>query len=412
MNDRENTGDTATNSNATNGDARPLPTITIDGRTFTLLFPDLFRPLTADEWSRHLKSIDRHGVQNAIVCDEHDGVIDGGHRLRGSAELGKGIPPVVVRPGLTYEQKKELALSLNADRRQLSDAEIKKLKEQRVERVAAARREGESTRAIAAKEKISDMQVRNDLKDATAKGFAVDPPGGKVSGKDGKKRPAKRRPVSFSFLDDATKAVIRGHELTRNESVMDALLRLPFDKREAAARQLVASGAETVKAALAIIKSCTATAPQPDHVVAPAEAEEVPPPQGPAPPVEIEEADQPEATTPPQPEGGTFNLAAACNTLCGVNFNLRIIHGMFRDTGDVARAAQSITKQRDKLNALLAELEKAPQAGVPPKPANVRDDMAIIRELVDDLRRNWDEDDEAVVKALFRELGSKGWPAG
>jgi hypothetical protein len=312
MNEREDTGDTATTSNA-----RPLPTVTRGGRTFTLLFHNLLRPLSADEWSRLCESIDRYGIQGSILCDENDGVIDGDHRMLIAEE--KDIPldkiPIAVRTGLTHEQKKELALSLNADRRQLSDEEIKKLREQRVERVAAARREGKSTRENAGQEKISDMQVRNDLKDATAKGFAVDPPDGRVKGKDGKKRRAKRRPVSFGFLDDATKGILGDHELTHNESVMSALVRLPFDKRESAARQLVASGAKTVKEALAILKGYAATAPQPDHVVAPAEAEDAAPPQEEqAPPVEAEEAGQ---SVPPaesvkagQPEATTLTTPA------------------------------------------------------------------------------------------------------
>jgi hypothetical protein len=175
-----------------------LPTVKIGDRTFTFLFPDLIPPLSDDELMRLRESIRLNGVIARVVVDESDGVIDGINRLRVAEEIGLTTVPVEVQAGLTHEKKVELAYSLNEDRRQLDAAAMKKLRQQRVARVAEARREGKSTREIAEQEQVSQTQVIRDLEEAksTEPGGSVDPPGGKVKGKDGKKRTARRPQTS------------------------------------------------------------------------------------------------------------------------------------------------------------------------------------------------------------------------
>src|SRR5262245_33985092 len=97
-----------------------LPTVTIRGRTFTILFPDLFRPLTGAERARLKSHIRRHGVRVPVVIDENNGVIDGINRVTIAAELGAAAIPVQVEKGLTDEQKVELAHTLNDARRHLT----------------------------------------------------------------------------------------------------------------------------------------------------------------------------------------------------------------------------------------------------------------------------------------------------
>jgi hypothetical protein len=60
------------------------------------------------------------------------------------------------------------------------------------------RSEGASTRQIAEEAGVSQMQVRKDLEEAyTETPISVEPPDGKVTGRDGKRRPARKpRPVS------------------------------------------------------------------------------------------------------------------------------------------------------------------------------------------------------------------------
>jgi ParB-like chromosome segregation protein Spo0J len=103
---------------------KKLPEVTLAGRTFTILFPELLRPLNPAERQRLKDSIAANGVQYPVLVDEEDGVIDGGHRLQIAAELDLDELWVEALTGLTWEQKQKKAKSLNIDRRQLTRQEI------------------------------------------------------------------------------------------------------------------------------------------------------------------------------------------------------------------------------------------------------------------------------------------------
>jgi hypothetical protein len=126
-----------------------------------------------------------------------------------------------VRKGLFLEDKRDLALRLNVYRRHLSAAERDKLKKDRKARVKEARRQGKSLRSIAEQEGVSKSQVANDLADSYELSTSgqleeVSPPNGKVVGKDGKPRPAKRR----------TDPIIAAWRRQPNERAADWLARL------------------------------------------------------------------------------------------------------------------------------------------------------------------------------------------
>jgi hypothetical protein len=178
-----------------------LPTVSINGRTFKVLFPDLLRGHNPQELARLSESVSRTGrIMVPVVVDEHDGLIDGYHRLLVAVSCGLEDVPVRVEAGLTYEQKLERALDLNDARRQLTPADRKEalknaeaLRKERIARVGEARRKGKSIRTIAAKEGVSKTQVERDLAEAsTVPGGTVEPDSGKVKGRDGKERRAAR----------------------------------------------------------------------------------------------------------------------------------------------------------------------------------------------------------------------------
>jgi hypothetical protein len=172
------------------------PTVTYQGKTYTVLFPDLLRPLTKVERFSLADDIRAKGVLVPVVVDENNGIIDGINRLTIAAEESKvETVPFDVRPGLSAKAKRDLAFSLNVPRRHLTPAQQQEARQQRVGRVAEARRQNKSTRAIAEAEGVSEKQVREDIKKATAEGYAVEPEGGKVTGRDGKTRPAKKPPA-------------------------------------------------------------------------------------------------------------------------------------------------------------------------------------------------------------------------
>jgi ParB-like chromosome segregation protein Spo0J len=138
-------------------------TINIGEKTYSLLFPDLVRPLTNREYQDLKDSIAKHHIRNPVLIDEDNGIIDGANRTRIAAELGLPVIPTRIAECANEEEKRELALSLNLDRRHLSPEERAKLVGERRQRVKKARLAGKSLRAIAGEEGISHVQVKKDL---------------------------------------------------------------------------------------------------------------------------------------------------------------------------------------------------------------------------------------------------------
>ena len=168
-------------------------------RAFKVLFPDLLRPLTPDERAGLKASIEEFGVRTPVVVDEDFGVIDGLNRLQIATELGLYVEAQVWQ-GLSPETKERLARELNHERRQFTAEEQHRYREERVARVAQARRQGKSLRTIAEEEGVSKTQVREDLKEASiVQGCPIEPEDGKVQRKGGGTYPASR-----AATDDVT----------------------------------------------------------------------------------------------------------------------------------------------------------------------------------------------------------------
>lgn len=164
-------------------------------------FIDLFRPLTTAEAKDLTASIQVQGVVNPVVVynsPEHGlSILDGVNRWSISQELGIECP-IDDRGDIDDDTAKELAEDLNMSRRHLSGADWLKMKagrEERIKRVAEKRAEGKSQSVIAAEEGISQSQVSADIKEAGNKGLLPEQPA-TVTGKDGKKQPAKKKPGS------------------------------------------------------------------------------------------------------------------------------------------------------------------------------------------------------------------------
>lgn len=137
-----------------------------------------------DELPTHVEdalraSIDRFGVLVPVVRDQHGNMLDGHHRSRIADDLGVKYQ-VTVLTVHDDDEAKEIARTLNADRRQLTE-------EQRREIAAELRREGHSYRAIGGALGVSHEQARKD-----ASGVKSLTPEGRTRGTDGKSYPAKR----------------------------------------------------------------------------------------------------------------------------------------------------------------------------------------------------------------------------
>ena len=147
-------------------------------------YPDIAGP----EWEQFVANLRKYGnVTNRQITVYEDKILDGWQFYRACVEaelelrfttLPKGVDPAV------------FVATVNDTRRHETPETIALRVSKRRERVAVAHADGESTRAIAKREGVSQATVQNDLKAATEQGCSVQPADGKVVGRDGKKRPA------------------------------------------------------------------------------------------------------------------------------------------------------------------------------------------------------------------------------
>jgi hypothetical protein len=168
----------------------PVRQITVGDTVFTVLFPDLLRPLSPRERADLRDSIRTDGIRYPPLVTGAVEIIDGFHRIELAAELGMADVPFSIISGRDHDYLRRLALRMNVCRRHLSLEELQVLRGERIERVAESRLEGKSTRQIAEEEGVSQKQVRLDLEKATEEGYSVEPKNGRVNGRDGKSRPA------------------------------------------------------------------------------------------------------------------------------------------------------------------------------------------------------------------------------
>lgn len=103
-------------------------------------------------------SIERFGVLVPVVKDQHGNIIDGHHRARIADQLGVPYRVDVVQVA-DEDEAREIARTLNADRRQLTE-------EQRRAVVVELRRQGHSERAIAGALGVSKATVHRDIERA------------------------------------------------------------------------------------------------------------------------------------------------------------------------------------------------------------------------------------------------------
>jgi len=141
--------------------------------------------LSADEFAALKDDIAQRGVLVPVEYDEDGNILDGHHRVRAHQELrseGKEVPPWprLVRSGMSEEQKRQHARTLNLTRRHLT-------KELREKLWVEMRQEGMSYRQIAQADGTAhETTVMRTVANATVEMPET------VTGKDGKKRKAKK----------------------------------------------------------------------------------------------------------------------------------------------------------------------------------------------------------------------------
>ncbi len=146
--------------------------------------------LTPIEYEALKADIAQRGVLVPIDVDEKGEILDGHHRVRAWNELQEGgieVPsyPKIIRPGLTEEQKRNHARSLNVLRRQLS-------KDQRDQVMVDMRKDGMSYRQIAEATGASVGKVHDTVVQVFKNEHLESPVA--IKGADGKQYPAQQEP--------------------------------------------------------------------------------------------------------------------------------------------------------------------------------------------------------------------------
>jgi ParB-like chromosome segregation protein Spo0J len=180
--------------------------ITVNGLVYSLPFEHLLRALTAEEFGRLDADIAANGVQQAVVTATTPTwgriLVDGMHRATVAERRGLDIPQnLVVSLGkISDAVARERALALNLNRRHLTVEEQQAARGERIRRVTEAKSNGESIRAIAAKEGVSPGQIQRDLQ-GNASGVSWDTPveipapqPARILGTDGKAYAAPKTP--------------------------------------------------------------------------------------------------------------------------------------------------------------------------------------------------------------------------
>lgn len=80
----------------------------------------LFPPMSPEEEADFVADIERNGLREAIIIDQHDRIVDGVHRYRACVKLG--INPAFDQRTMTDQEAWALSFSLNFHRRHMSEA--------------------------------------------------------------------------------------------------------------------------------------------------------------------------------------------------------------------------------------------------------------------------------------------------
>ena len=184
--------------------------IKIGEAEFFKRYSNVVPAITISEYDILKEDIQIRGILVPIIVDENYVVIDGIHRLQIAQELGFKQIPFQIRPGLSEEEKWELAQDLNLHRRHLTQEQITQIVQDNREKLPQMalmlRQQGKSLRQIGEELGISHQHAKQLIQKETAvNDITVELPE-TIKGKDGKKHPAKKPVINVQ----TTKELQRG----------------------------------------------------------------------------------------------------------------------------------------------------------------------------------------------------------
>lgn len=192
--------------------------------------------MPAKELSRLEDAMRNHGYDKRFPVVVYGGrILDGRNRWLASQAAGVKAPTVEFKG--TEEEAAAFVRLANEERRHLATEWLEARRKERVVRVAEAKADGKSTRQIAEDEGVSQTQVVADLKEAIEQGCSIEPDGGQVKAKGGRKYPSKRKPPSPE--KKLNKLVEQGKV---SESTAEAVKSLPDEQKEKVVRHLAGGG--------------------------------------------------------------------------------------------------------------------------------------------------------------------------
>lgn len=145
-----------------------------------------YEDITGVAWENFVADVKQFGVIDRRITLEDGKVLDGWQLLRACIECD--VTPVFIERPKNISAEEFVRIK-NDNRRHEEAARIAA----RRDRVAKARAEGKSFRAIAEEQKVSVSTIVDDLNKVTVQGgVQCEPPEGKVTGKDGRQQPSTK----------------------------------------------------------------------------------------------------------------------------------------------------------------------------------------------------------------------------
>lgn len=180
--------------------------------------PVLFQflpPLLPSEYQALTESIRTHGVQVPVLVDESGAIIDGHHRDQIAAELGIRCPREV-RSGLTDTEKRSLAITLNRDRRHLTQEQKRALASESVKADPQL-----SDREHARRVGVSHVTVAK-LREGLTQSGQIDHFSERIDPRTGKASQPAAKPKPVERIDPTTGEIVGGSTIATREGVVIA----------------------------------------------------------------------------------------------------------------------------------------------------------------------------------------------
>lgn len=149
--------------------------------------------LVGQQWLDFVDNIKETGNFGRRIVVYKGMILDGWQFYRACKLLGM-IPEFAdVTDEVDDDGAAALVEAMNDHRRHETAEQMQRRACDRRDRVAQMRKEGKSIRVIAEEEGVSPRTIQTDLESSTVQGDTVEPPDGKTTGKDGKKRSTTRK---------------------------------------------------------------------------------------------------------------------------------------------------------------------------------------------------------------------------